>query len=117
MSVRRANGKVEYRSRRRESPKPALLEISATVGPETRVAQPGTFEFFLVERYLLYAERHGRLFQGRVHHPPYPLRDVESRTVEESLVGHIGLKTRAWESALFSDGVDVDVFPLEEVRP
>lgn len=115
MSVRRANRTVEYRSDRLESPKPARLSGSATFGPETRIAIPGTFEFFLVERYLLYSERNGDLFQGRVHHPPYPLREVERYSVEENLVGQTGLTVRPWESALFSDGVDVDVFPLEAV--
>ena len=33
-------------------------------------SEPGSLEFFLVERYLLYAQRKGRLFQGRVFHDP-----------------------------------------------
>jgi uncharacterized protein YqjF (DUF2071 family) len=36
------------------------------------MAKPDTLEFFLVERYLLFARTPaGHLVSGRVHHPPY----------------------------------------------
>lgn len=116
MSVRRTDREVGYRSARREGPRPANLTGSATFSDSVRYASEGSFEFFLVERYRLYANREGRLCTGRVFHPPYPIRDVESYSVEESLVGHVGLDSKPWESALFSDGVDVEVFPLEAVK-
>jgi len=38
-------------------------------------ASPDSLEFFLVERYLLFARTpSGRLVSGRVHHPPYLIR-------------------------------------------
>lgn len=38
----------------------------------TQLAIPGSLEFFLLERYLLFsANRRGRIFSGRVHHQPY----------------------------------------------
>jgi uncharacterized protein YqjF (DUF2071 family) len=41
---------------------------------EVRPAQPDTLEFFLIERYLLYAWDGRRLRTARVFHQPYPLQ-------------------------------------------
>lgn len=115
MSVERKGNLVRYSSSRKDKPGPANLTGKCTVTDPLRTAVPGSFEFFLVERYLLYTENRGRLFQGRVHHPPYPIQDVSEYSIEESLVRQAGLEPQPWESALFSPGVDVDVFGLEEV--
>jgi len=74
--------------------------------------QPGSLEFFLIERYLLYAWRKGQLFTGLVHHTPYPLRSVTVGTYSESLVGSVGIQREDWEHVCFSKGVDVEVFGL-----
>lgn len=86
--------------------------IEATFGDPVAIAEPGTLEFFLVERYLLYAYRDGALFTGRVHHRPYPLRAARVETIEESMVAAAGISPRPFVHVMASDGVDVDVFPL-----
>ena len=51
------------------------------LGPTHRLAQsaPGTIEYFLTERYRLYtADRRGHLFQGDIHHLPWPLEAAEA---------------------------------------
>jgi uncharacterized protein YqjF (DUF2071 family) len=54
------------------------------IGSERR-AQPGSLEFFLLERYVLFAETKRGLQPGRVHHEPYPFRDVELFEWDEGL--------------------------------
>lgn len=45
-------------------------------GPAS-VAEPGSLEFFLIERYLLFSTtRRRRLRTGRVHHPPCQFSDA-----------------------------------------
>jgi uncharacterized protein len=40
-------------------------------------SDPGSLEFFLLERYVLFAVTpRGRLYAGRVHHPPYRLKSA-----------------------------------------
>ena len=51
---------------------------------EAAPAQPGTLEFFLVERYLLFAwnARREELLCGQVNHSPYPIQDAAAdRTI------------------------------------
>jgi uncharacterized protein len=111
-------------------------DVCAEVGQELGPAAPGTLEFFLVERYLLYASgggrrshdqdgrgdhgleggATGRLLKGRVHHPPYPLFSATATHVEDRLVEAAGIEPRPFEHALFSPGVDVRIYRIEGVN-
>jgi uncharacterized protein len=48
-------------------------------------AAAGSLEFFLVERYLLYAWNGRELRAARVHHVPYPVQPAAATDVTESL--------------------------------
>ena len=58
-------------------------------------AMPGSLEFFLIERYCLYAERGGRLARVGIHHRPWPLRQAEMETLSSSMMESHGLSTPA----------------------
>lgn len=90
----------------------ADVEIEAELGPELPSAAPGTLEFFLVERYLLYSLKGGKLFTGRVHHAPYPLREAHVLNLRESLCEANGVIPHRYIHAIASDGVDVMVYGL-----
>jgi len=100
---------------------PAALEIELAVdsrGTPTE-AERGTLEFFLAERYLLYARSaSGALFQGQVHHRPYPLLSATvERLPHDGLLRASGLPVSGPPChALFSPGVDVEVFGLRRLR-
>lgn len=91
-------------------------QIEIERGTALLAPEPGTLEFFLIERYLLYAEKRGRLYTGRVHHPPYEIRQAEIVTCKESMLAANGLPVRPWEHVCYSPGVDVDVFPIRPVE-
>lgn len=110
MRMIRENDSIRYVSRRLRGG--VGIRATWSLSEPIASAAPGSFEFFLVERYLLYAAIGSRLFSGRVHHAPYPLRAVASYDVEESLVCAAGLPESRFLHALASEGVDVEVFPL-----
>lgn len=111
MSLTRTEGRVVYQGERHE----ARYRIEAEVGSSLPPPVPGTREFFLVERYLLYAARGDGLYSGRVFHPPYGLCALDDVTVDETLARAAGLPERPYASALFSQGVDVEIFPLRRI--
>lgn len=81
-------------------------------------AASGSLEFWLVERYVLYALRRGRLISGQVYHDPYRIQPL---VVEESREGLIlattGMESGpGWDHAVFSPGVDVEVFGPRRLR-
>ena len=100
-------------------PRPAMTRIEAEVREPVEPARPGTLEFFLAERYLLYStSRRGTLFKGRVHHSPYPLQVAEVRSLEESALKAAGIdRPDAPPLAHYAKGVSVEVFGLERVGP
>jgi uncharacterized protein YqjF (DUF2071 family) len=110
-----STGRVDYTSHRRGSD-PALTsrfeyEPRGTVG----TAEPGTLEFFLAERYILFSARNGRLYSGQVHHVPYPLQDTNVTRGDDHLIRLRGLPApaRPPDHAVMSRGVDVDIYPLK----
>lgn len=83
-------------------------------------AEPGSLDFFLVERYRLFAYdwKRSRLFSGQVHHVPYPIQSAGQVEYSRRLFDLVGLEEpeEAPASILCSAGVDVTVHPLERVR-
>jgi uncharacterized protein YqjF (DUF2071 family) len=119
MDLEERGGEVLYRSRRLwPGPKPAELDLRYCIGESLGTAAPGTFEHFLVERYLLFAATPSGLQCGHVHHRPYPIHRAEAIEVRESMVAACGLPaTSGPPHVLYSPGVDVDVFALKNVAP
>jgi uncharacterized protein len=108
---------VRYTSRRLwPGPKPAEFEVRYRIGESIGNAVPGTFEHFLAERYFLYADTGSGLELGQVHHKPYPLCKAEVSEWKESMLAANGLPATSGEPlALYSPGVDVDVFALKPI--
>ena len=106
-----------YASRREGSAgRPAEFEGSWATGAEQPEAEPGTLDFFLVERYCLYAAEGEKLYRARIHHRPWPLRDVRLRSQRSTMVEAAGLGKPAGEPLVHHGGpVEVEVWPLEEV--
>jgi uncharacterized protein YqjF (DUF2071 family) len=98
-------------------PLPASYAIRATPTGTVEPARAGTVEHFLVERYLLYSLRKNQLYQGRVHHTPYPLQQANLLSLNESLLAAAGLDLPPATTpiAYFANGVNVDIFPLRRV--
>lgn len=106
---------IDYHCRRRTEHESARFRYRGR-GPEHQ-ADPGSLEFFLVERYLLYAydRRSDRLLRGRVHHSPYQIRDAEVEQWSTLPVTWNGLASPAGapHHACYSREARVEVFSLE----
>jgi len=87
-------------------------------GPEF-LAEPGSLEFFLMERYLLFSrdDKRGQLHCGRVHHHPYRLQAANVQRYSSEPIKWNGLAepSRLPDHAHFSRQVEVDVFATEKV--
>lgn len=102
-----------------ESMRPDLkvgCTATCTVGMALPTPEPGSLEYFLVERYQLFASRRNQLLRGRVHHKPYPLHLAQLDGLEENLVDATGIEPQEFEHVLYSPGVDVKIYGLEPVN-
>ena len=111
-ATRRADGLIHYRSQRRGQAH--VSEFKYRLKTTTHLAAPGTLEFFLAERYLLFANTSSGLRSGRVHHEPYPLAEVALEAWDADLfrLNNYPVPTRPPDHIIGSPGVQVKVFPL-----
>lgn len=112
------SSRVEYRCRRWNEPQESQSVFQYT--PETATAPsfaaPGTLDFFLLERYLLFSQlRDHRRATGRVYHSPYPIHPVTLHRWDSRLLegDRLTVSTRPPDHVAFSTGVSVEVFPLQ----
>ncbi len=103
---------VSYRSVRRLGGAGAGLAVTWRIGAPLGTASPGTLDHFLVERYVLFAQRRHRLLGARVRHASYPLRAAAVSSLDETLCAQAGLPAMPSPPPMvhFSPGVDVDIF-------
>src|SRR5262249_27533335 len=73
-------GEVDYHSERaHRGAAPAQLHCCYRAMGQVFEARPGTLEYFLTERYCLYAEdAQGHIFRGEIQHPPWRLQPAEA---------------------------------------
>lgn len=115
----RDSGWIDYRCRRREGEGPGAVFRYRGRGGEAE-AEPGSLDFFLLERYLLFARegRSGAIRRGSVAHPPYRFRAAEVALCETGPVVAAGLPEPAGppEHAAYVETVAVSLYPLERGR-
>jgi uncharacterized protein YqjF (DUF2071 family) len=101
-------------ARRWPGPLPASYAIRAMRNGPVRSAKLGTLEHFLVERYILFTVWNDRLFQGRVHHAPYPIQTAIVLSLDENLLSAAKIdRPTDTPIAHFASGVNVEVFALQ----
>jgi hypothetical protein len=84
------------------------------IGQRLGASTPDTLEHFLLERYLMFVKRKGRILLGQVHHQPYPAQQAEVLEVQDELVAAAGLPPPLKPPcyAHYAEDVDVEVFGL-----
>jgi uncharacterized protein YqjF (DUF2071 family) len=115
MSAKASDGEIDYRSRRFGSKSSLRYRYRPT--EKLGEAKLGTLEFFLIERYRLFARRGNKILSGRVNHSPYPLRKVTVTHADRGLFALHGFAppSEPPAHAIYSDRVDVSIYPLEPV--
>jgi len=121
MSADLVGGNIRYVAQRQSAGPDNQQQVYqwSRVG-EAAEAQVGSLEFFLVERYRLFAynEKTKRLYSGRVYHAPYRVQSVDLKAYSQELFRLDGLPVPAGDpvSVLGVEAVDVRIFPLSAVE-
>ena len=112
-------GAVEFRSQRAGTDRESRFDYGLPEDAMAGEAKAGTLEFFLVERYRLFAwdARGGQLFSGRVHHAPYRIAAAPDATWDDAAMGLAGFDSegREPEHRCVARAVDVEIWPLRRV--
>jgi uncharacterized protein len=95
----------------------AEFEVVWSRGARLPEARDGSIDHFLVERYVLYTMRWGRLSRGRIFHRRWPLHEVEIRSLTSTMLESHGLASSTRPDLAHAQGepFEVAVWPLETV--
>jgi uncharacterized protein YqjF (DUF2071 family) len=119
MSLKQRDRTIYFASRRthRHVP-PAEFEASWTVGDRLGEAQPGSLDFFLIERYCLYSARGDALYRARIFHRPWPLHKAHLSSLRSTMIESQGLPSPKGEPLVHQQGepLKVGVWPTVRVR-
>ena len=97
--------------------KGAISIFECLPGTELHTAEAGSLEFFLIERYHLYASAGGAVWRGTVLHNPYPLRRAEVTAWGEQFLTLNGFTSpgRLPDHSIMSPGVDLAIFTQKPI--
>jgi uncharacterized protein len=109
-------GTIYYNLKRKVGP-PAQFNGSWKAGDRLPEAEPGTLEFFLVERYCLYSTDGKKLYRSLIHHRPWPLQQAELLSFQSTMIESHGLPAPEGRPLLhYANALDVDVWALKAVE-
>jgi uncharacterized protein YqjF (DUF2071 family) len=92
MTVDPAGGAVTYTSRRQSEPAAELRARYRGLG-DRRASLHGTLEYFLTERYCLYAVDHAaRPYRLEIHHPAWALEAAEAEIATNTMADAAGVR-------------------------
>jgi uncharacterized protein YqjF (DUF2071 family) len=112
MSLTQTGEHIDYTMQRRSNG--AQLRVKYRLGELLGSSEPGSPEFFFLERYLMFTESNGQISSGQVYHTPYPAQAAEVLELHDDLVASAGLGSCEGlpEFTHYASGVDVEVFSL-----
>ena len=119
MSIERQDRSIHFTSRRTHShAASAEFEASWTVGDRLPRPEPDSLDFFLIERYCLYAARGDRLYRARIFHRPWPLHAARLLSCRSTMIEAQGLPSPEAEPLLHQQGdpLRVEIWPPVRVR-
>ena len=106
---------IDYTCRRRGARETARYRYRSS--GVAREADPESLEFFLLERYYLFAQRGGSLVRAQVTHAPYRFRDAELEEWSAVPAQWDGFRevTGAPVHGCVADGFDVQTYATEKI--
>ncbi|MBP1961000.1 YqjF family protein [Paenibacillus aceris] len=104
----------------RQDPRARQGEFLAEYLPTspTRLAMPGTLEYWLTERYCLYCQdRRGNIYRGEIDHEPWPLQSAEANIIINTLPHSFGINLPEHSPVLhFAKQLKVKIWALEKLE-
>jgi len=108
---------ITYYSKRSHGPKPT--ELGLTYGPTAPGfrSRPGSLEYFLTERYCLYAASRKRLYRTDIHHLPWSLEPAAAEIQHNTMTKTLGIALPPAPSLMhYSRALNVLVWAPERLR-
>lgn len=117
--IQNQTDKIHYYALRKDKRgNPAILDLSYKPISEIYLAEKGTLEHWLTERYCLYSvNAKGELFRGEIHHIPWPLQKAEGEISQNEMGACHGIDLPQVKPILhFIKFIEVAIYWLEKIE-
>ena len=115
IDLKQRGKKITYDLSRDDDPA-ADFKAAWTIGDPLPQSQPGSKEFFLTERYLLYSEDDDQLYRARIHHDPWQLQEAELTKWGSTMLEASRLTQPKNDPIVhYAEEIDVEIWYLEKV--
>jgi uncharacterized protein YqjF (DUF2071 family) len=119
ISVDEDDTRIRYDHERTQADGPPAgfaAEYGPTGAPYT--AAPGSFDYWMAERYCLYTvDDKQRVHRGEIHHPPWPLHEATVDIARNTMAEPYGIELDGYPIAHFAPRQDVVFWPPSPVDP
>lgn len=118
MHLEQEGDTIIYASERTEDDAPAAnFKATWKIGAPLPQSEPGSLDFFLTERYCLYAAEDEKIYRLRIHHPPWPLQQAKLSSYDSTMIESHNLPTSQTEPLLhYAEALHVEAWPLERQK-
>jgi uncharacterized protein YqjF (DUF2071 family) len=107
---------IDYNLSREDDDPPAEFKAVWKIGDPLPQAQPGSKEFFLTERYMLYTEHDDQLYRARIYHDPWPLQEAVLKKWGSSMLEANHLPQPPGDPIVhYAEEISVEIWYLEKV--
>jgi len=91
----------------------ADFQATWKIGEPLPRSEPGSLEFFLTERYCLYANHRDQIYRSRIFHDPWPLQSATVDSFHSTMIESLGVVAPSGEPLLhYAEAIAVDIWPL-----
>jgi uncharacterized protein YqjF (DUF2071 family) len=118
ISLKQEQQRIIYNLKRDQADAPdAAFHATWMIGDRLGEAQPGSLEFFLIERYCLFAaDSAGDLYKARIWHHPWPLQSAELLSSSSTMIESHGLPSMFEKPLLhYTEELNVEIFLPKQI--
>jgi uncharacterized protein len=92
----------------------AELDMDWKIGAPLPQAQVGSIDFFLTERYCLYALKDGEIYRARIFHEPWRLQTAAIGSLRSTMIDSLEISQPGGPPLLhYAESIAVDIWPLK----
>jgi len=114
ITLEQSNSNISYSLKRTDGPV-ANFEASWNIGAPLPTTEEDSLEFFLTERYCLFSEHKGNLYQSRIHHPSWPLQTATLDAHSSTMIDVLNLPGPSDAPLLhYAEAIAVDIWMLQK---
>jgi uncharacterized protein YqjF (DUF2071 family) len=115
LDLKRTDTKIDYSLKRTDKPR-ATFNATWNIGTPLPTSEPDSLEFFLTERYCLYTEHKGRIYQARISHQPWPLQTATVDSYSSTVIEVLGLPEPTVAPILhYAEEISVEIWSLHKL--